>query len=149
MQTTLATLQQYEAQIKAFSAQLTLLEQVMREEGRAQTTLEGLHNTEPGQELLIPLGQGTYLHGKVTETDNALVSLGSDVTQQVSLEEALQRVGQRVKEAEQAMQSYAQSINQMQSQYTALQEKVEQALQESRAKGGGGLPGLPSTGPPG
>jgi len=135
MQQTLATLQQYESQIKAFSAQLNLLEEVTREHVRSQATLEGLKNAKPGQELIMPIGQGTFLFGTVTNTKKAIVSLGSQVSQELSLEEAMERVGNRINEAEKAMQEYAQSINTMQQQYAALNERVERAYMDAKAKG--------------
>lgn len=102
---------------------------------RAKATLEGLRSAETGEELLIPIGQGTFLFGKLTHTDKAMISMGSDVSQEVSLEEALKRVGERFKETEEAMEGYMRSLDQMKSQYAALKEKAEMAIQETRAGG--------------
>lgn len=131
----MATLQQYEAQINAFSSQLSLLEQVAQEHARAQTTIEGLRSAKTGQELLIPIGQGTFIFGKLTNTDKAMISIGSDITQEVKMDEALQRVGDRLKETEEAMEGYMRSLDQMKNQYAALKEQAELAIQEARAQG--------------
>ncbi len=106
-----------------------------REHARAQATLEGLKKAKAGEELLIPIGQGTFIFGKLTDADAAMVSLGSDVTQKVSMKEALERVEERLKETEEAMEGYMKSLNQMKNQYANLKDKAELAIQEARAKG--------------
>lgn len=136
----MATLQQYESQIKAFSSQLNMLEQVVADLARSKDTLVGMKEVKKGQEVLLPVGQYTQVHAKLTRPTKAMVAMGSGVTREMDLEPAIEKVSERLTEAEKTMESYAQSLQQMQQQYQALSEQAEQAVAEARA--GGAMPGM-------
>ena len=60
----LAAYQQYQAQADGIMHQLSLTQMTAEGLERALRAVEALDTAEVGQEILVPIGSGSFIHGK-------------------------------------------------------------------------------------
>jgi len=91
-----------EGRLKEISEQGEMLMRVLIETRGGLTTLKGL-STSSSNEVLIPIGGGTFVNAKVPPSDKLLVTIGADVIVEKQKEDALKDVEERIKEMENAV----------------------------------------------
>lgn len=101
---------QVRQQLAAMEAQREYLLEVAGEARRALLTLEHLATATPGDDVLVPLGAGAYVHARVTDPRKAISSLGSGVHAEVAVADAATRLKARVESIEGAHAALAKDV---------------------------------------
>lgn len=83
-------------QLSGLESQRELLADLMQEAKRSITTLEGVEKGTDGDELLVPVGAGTFLRATLADASRAITTLGSGVHADLPIPEARQRLSARV-----------------------------------------------------
>ena len=124
--------QRFEALQRALQAadrQLGMMEQHLGEFRRAKQSLEGLEGGE--QEVLLPIGGGVFVSAKVDPGKAVLSPVGAEYSVEGTREEAIERIGHRIAEAEAAFQELNARAQELGREY----QEVAMRLQAEGAQG--------------
>lgn len=109
-----------QAQAQLLSQNLELLTLGMNEFSAVKGTLEELKKVEEeNPEILVPIGAGSFLKGKILDKSNAIVSVGAGYAVKKSIDEAIAYLNERIKEYEDAIRKTQESL-----------QKIEHKLQD-------------------
>ena len=96
--------EQLRQQLGALEQQRELIAELMGDARRAFTTLEHIAtDAKDGEEILVPLGAGAFVHAKLAAQGRALASLGAGVHAEVPATDARDRLKARVESLEEAL----------------------------------------------
>lgn len=76
----LAAYQQYQAQAENIMQQLSLTQMTADGLERAQGAVDALDAAEVGQEILVPIGSGSFIHGKLASKEKVVLNVGAGVS---------------------------------------------------------------------
>ncbi|MCX6653382.1 MAG: prefoldin subunit alpha [Methanomassiliicoccales archaeon] len=129
----LATLDLYRAQAETLAEQQQIVQLSLEEYSRAKETLSKWKDAPVDSEILVPVGGNSFVFAKVGSSDKALVGVGSGLTVERPVEEALKTMEARLAEmtdgmkeivdGRMAVESRAQQLTQLvQAEYDRLQK---------------------------
>ena len=84
----LAAYEQYQAQAEGISHQLGLSQIAAQGLESALAAVDALQEAEVGQEILVPIGSGSFIHGKLASKENVILNVGAGVSIEKRSEEA-------------------------------------------------------------
>jgi prefoldin alpha subunit len=94
----LGAMEVYKAQLEGIVEQQQLIQMSVEELSRAKSTLTDFIKSEVGDEMLIPVGSASYVKAKVSDNKNVLIGVGTGITMEKPIEEALALVQKRLQE---------------------------------------------------
>ncbi len=121
----LATLEMYKAQAESLAEQQQIISFSLEEYSRARDTLGKWKDAAEGAEILVPLGGNSFVFAKVADNKKALVGIGSGVTVERSLEEAIKTLETRINELTQASKKLTESLTMLESRSSQLSQLVQ------------------------
>lgn len=98
-------------QMAAMEAQREMVSEVLAETRRSLLTLEKMQDAKPGDEILVPLGAGAFVHATLRSPQIALASLGTGLHAELPVAQAAERLRARAEQLEQASQSLAADLD--------------------------------------
>ena len=99
--------------------------EVLLETRRSLLTLENLDKAKAGDEILVPLGAGAFVHGKLVNPDRALASLGSGIHAELPTAEAALRLRSRVESLEKTSDAIGQDVSRVADEMNRINAIVE------------------------
>ena len=102
--------EQLRQQLGALEAQQEYVGELALEARRALTSVEALEKANEGDEVLLPLGAGAFIHAKLASPRVALTSLGSGVHAELPTGDAVTRLRARVESLDGAQQAVARDL---------------------------------------
>jgi len=84
----LAAYQQYQAQADGIMQQLSLTQLTAEGLERALVAVEALDKAEVGQEILVPIGSGSFVHGSLASKEKVVLNVGAGVSIEKTAAEA-------------------------------------------------------------
>ncbi len=109
-----------QAQAQLLSQNLELLTLGMNEFSAVKDTLEELKKVEEeNPEILVPIGAGSFLKGKIMDKRSAIVSIGAGYAMEKSIDDAIAYLNERIEEYEDAIRKTQESL-----------QKIERKLQD-------------------
>jgi len=106
-----AVLDSQRAQLESLARQEEILQYSLEELLRARETVGNARQTGKGTEALVPVGAGAFLFMNVKDSDKALMSIGSDLVLEESVDKVLEKLDARVKEIEEASKTLSEKIS--------------------------------------
>ncbi len=76
----LAAYQQYQAQADGIMQQLNLTQITADGLERALVAIEALEKGQVGQEILVPIGSGSFIHGSLASKEKVVLNVGAGVS---------------------------------------------------------------------
>ncbi len=133
----LAAYQQYQAQAEAIARQIGLTQITAEGLDRAVAAVDALENAEEGQEMLVPIGSGSFIHGKLASKEKVVLNVGAGVSIEKTAAEA--RESLKARRAEVAEGS--KRLNDVLSKIDQEMQKVQAQLArfEQQAEGSAGV----------
>jgi prefoldin alpha subunit len=113
-------------QLAGLDAQREYVGEVLAETRRSLLTLENLEKAKPGDEILVPLGAGAFVHGALADPARALASLGSGVHAELPTPEAAARLRARAESLEKTSDALAQDAGRIADELARINAIVEQ-----------------------
>ncbi|MFQ5998410.1 MAG: prefoldin subunit alpha [Candidatus Bathyarchaeia archaeon] len=104
-----------EGAISELQARIGLVDQAIREFNVTDTTLMSLKDLKKNDEILVPIGGGSYLKARLSETEKVMASIGGGVTSEKTADDTKSLVESQ--------------LNEFQKVRSALQNQVIQAAQ--------------------
>ncbi|MGB7545878.1 MAG: prefoldin subunit alpha, partial [Methanothrix sp.] len=75
----LAAYQQYQAQADGIMRQLSLTQITAEGLERASTAVDALDRAQVGQEIMVPIGSGSFIHATLASKEKVILNVGAGV----------------------------------------------------------------------
>ena len=121
----LSTLEMYKVQAESLAEQQQIITFSLEEYSRARDTLGKWKDAEKGAELLVPVGGNSFVFAKVANNKKALVGVGSGVTVEKPLDEAITTLETRIKELAEANKKITDSLTMLEVRSSQLSQVVQ------------------------
>ncbi len=98
----------------------------------AKTTISGLTTLQAGEAALVPFGGGGFLRVKLEDTQKIILSVGSDVAVEKTMEEAILLLETRMKEIESRVVETQKAMANIESRLSELLKEAQLYLEERK-----------------
>lgn len=129
----MAALETFKAQLDTLTRQSQILQISLEDTVKAHETLKAIAAAKKGDEVLIPVGGSTMVRAIVSDNPNALVGIGTKLSVDMKVEDAIEYMSAGSKEITEALKKLTETIEEMSSKAQALQLAVQD---EYRARQG-------------
>ena len=109
------TLEAYNQQLENINRQARLLQNTRDDAVRATRTVQALIDAKPGDEILIPVGSSCLITVQVSEKKKAIIGIGSKVSVEKELPDAVEYLENTSKELSEAVQKTIAAMQEIQS----------------------------------
>ena len=136
----LADYEMLRSQAEALQQNLDLINQHIAEFRLTLSTLEEIEKLEDGNEILVPMGSGSFTKAEIKDTGSVILSLGAEVAARKSIDEARKDLQARVEELEKVREEHSSRLGEIMKNLEAIAPVVEQilaAMQQSQLQRGG------------
>lgn len=130
-------LQMMQGSAETLQQRLQFLQAAISDLRVAGASLEALKEGEEGAPILVPTGGGTFVNANLGDLSKVIVSIGADVSIEMSLEEAEENVSGRLEEVEKAGQSVQQQLEQILAQMQIHQDNLNRLNSSLRGEAPG------------
>ncbi|HNT72444.1 MAG TPA: prefoldin subunit alpha, partial [Methanothrix sp.] len=87
--------QQHQAEAEAIVQQLGLFQLSIEGCEKALKAVEAMEAAEDGQDMLVPIGQGSFIHARLASKEKVVVGVGAGVSIEKSAKDAKDALSQR------------------------------------------------------
>ena len=108
------TLEAYNQQLENINRQARLLQNTRDEATRASRTVQALIDAKPGDEILVPIGSSCLITVQVSEKKKAIIGVGSKVSVEKDLPDAVEYLDKTSKELSEAIQKTITAMQEIQ-----------------------------------
>lgn len=98
------------SQLNALEAQREYVQELVAEARRALSALEHLAGAKDGDEVLLPLGGGAFVKGRLVNEGRAIASLGAGIHAELPVADARDRMRARVETLDGASQTLGKDV---------------------------------------
>ncbi len=123
-----------EGSADVLNQRLQLLASSISELRLAQRSLRDLKDIESGNPLLVPVGGGVFMDAQLGDISKVVVGVGADVSVEMDYDEAIEDIGERLQEMEQAQGAVQQQLSQILAQlesHQGMAERLSMDIQNS------------------
>lgn len=113
------------AQLSALDAQRGYVAELLAEARRSLQTLDHLAQATPDEELLIPLGGGAFVHGRLSQPGKVVSAIGSGVHAELAAADARERMGRRVESLEATATALSRDMGRVSDELARINAVVE------------------------
>jgi prefoldin alpha subunit len=125
----MSTLEIFRAQLESINQNQQLVQMSLEELGRAKETLVQFQKASEGDELLVPVGGNSFVFAKVATNAKAIVGIGTGVSVERSMDEAIKTMDDRAAELIDSMKKLTDRRMAIEEQAATLSQVVDQELQ--------------------
>lgn len=114
--------QQYQAQAEALVRQISLAQLTMEGLDRAATAVDAMEKAALGQEMLVPIGAGSFIHATLASSAKVILSVGAGVSIEKDTSQAKEALSARKGEVSEGYRKLNEALS-----------KVDQEMQKIQA----------------
>jgi prefoldin alpha subunit len=107
----------------------------LEELGRARETLNQYQKAVEGDELLVPIGGNSFVFAKVASNAKAIVGIGTGVSVEKPMDDAIKAMDDRAKELMETMKKITDRRMTLEDQANQLSSVVQQEVQALQQRG--------------
>ncbi len=122
---TLAILEYLQLQMELLEKQMENIQNAINDYMLAKKTLEEYAKVGD-EEVLIPVGGGILVYGKLSKEKKVIMNMGSGVSFELSWDEAVKKIDERLKELENAQKSTMETIEAVRNKYAQYLSHAEE-----------------------
>jgi prefoldin alpha subunit len=119
-----------EGSVDALNQRLQFLTVSISELRLAQNSLRDIKGIEPRNPLLVPVGGGVFMDAQLGDISKVVVGIGADVSVEMDYDKAVEEIGERLQEMEQAQGAVQQQLGQILAQLESHQGMAERLSME-------------------
>jgi prefoldin alpha subunit len=131
----MSALEMFRAQLESIAENQQLIQLSLEELGRARETLVQYQKSKQDDELLVPIGGGSYVFAKVADNSKAIVGIGTGTSVEKSLDDAVKTMDERAQELMDTMKKLTDRRMAIEGQANQLSEAVQQEVQAMQQRG--------------
>ena len=128
----LTLIEYYKEQLNALDMQLQISQSALTDYTKAKLTLEHLSKAAKDDDILIPIGGGTFIKGTLSEKDKILTDVGAGVVTEKPLKDALAKVDERIQLMQENRDKLIDIAQKIQKEATELSQKTQELMQQSQ-----------------
>ena len=113
---------------EALQQRINMLNAAIADLTYANMTLSGIEKEKENAELLVPIGGGSYIKVKLSESDKVIIGMGSGISVDKTMPEAKSIVKERLEELEKTMVSAQQQFGQVAERINTGRNRLEKLL---------------------
>jgi prefoldin alpha subunit len=117
--------QQYQAQIDMLMRELSLAQLSLDGLDRAINAAKGLESASEGQEIMVPIGSGSYIHARITSKDKVVLNVGAGVAIEKSPVDAIASLQVRRSDIAEGTKKVSELIARLQEEMGKIQGALE------------------------
>jgi prefoldin alpha subunit len=125
--------QQYQSQADAVMRQISLTQVTAEGLDRALGAVEAMEKAEEGQEMLVPIGSGSFVHAKLASREKVVLNIGAGVSIEKTVADAREALKARkadVAEASKKLSDVLSKIDQEMQKIQAILGEYESQMQQ-------------------
>lgn len=129
----LAAYQQYQAQAESIVRQLNLTQITAQGLDHALIAVDALDKAEVGQEILVPIGSGSFIHGTLASKEKIVLNVGAGVSIEKTATEAREILKVRkneVLEGSKKLNEVLAKIDQEMQRIQAIMQQFEEGAEQ-------------------
>ncbi|PWI49183.1 prefoldin subunit alpha [Candidatus Heimdallarchaeota archaeon B3_Heim] len=107
-----AEIEQLQLSINAIEQQISLINRAMNSVDGSILTQEELEGKKSGDDILIPIGGSNYIRCSVKDPEKVYISLGSGISRQTTIKEAISRNKEQLNSLNSNMKQLREQFNQ-------------------------------------
>ncbi len=111
-------------------ARIGAIDAVIRELTLTKTTLENMEKLEVGDEILVPIGGGSFMRAKLVDREKVVIGVGAGVTVEKTLKEAMDLVDSRVAELGKARSNIERQLTQVLERMEYIRGELQKFLSQ-------------------
>lgn len=128
-------LENAKAQLDGLAKQQQLIQLAVDEHVRARETIKSLTKGAPGDELLIPIGADSYIHARISDSNEAVLGVGSGISLKKTPEDAEKFLDAKIDELSRAFKQVADRAAQTEALIQELNDKVQSQMDALQSAG--------------
>jgi prefoldin alpha subunit len=125
--------QQYQSQADALVRQLSITQLTAEGLDRAARAVEALGSASEGQDMLVPIGSGSFVHARLASTDKVVLNVGAGVSIEKTAADAKETL--KVRQAE--VTEGSKKLSEMLSRIDQEMQKIQAILTKYEQQEGG------------
>jgi prefoldin alpha subunit len=129
MRQAMAAMEAYKAQLEAMNEQGQLLQMSLEDHSRAKDALEAVAGGRPGDEVLMPVGGSSYVYATVSRNDRVLVGVGTGVSMEKPIGDAMATLDARINELMDALKKVGEGRTVVEAKMQQLSQVLQQEYQ--------------------
>lgn len=114
--------QQYQSQADAVMRQISLTQVTAEGLDRALGAVEAMDQAEEGQEMLVPIGSGSFVHAKLASREKVVLNIGAGVS-----------IEKTVADAREALKARKAEVSEASKKLSDVLSKIDQEMQKIQA----------------
>lgn len=114
--------QQYQAQAEAIAQQMSLTQMTLQGLERAIMAVEALASAQEGQEMLVPIGSGSFVYAKLASKERVVLNVGSGVSIEKTASEAGESLKARKAEVAEAGKKLGEMLGKIDQEIAKIQQ---------------------------
>ncbi|MCD5409586.1 MAG: prefoldin subunit alpha [Methanocellales archaeon] len=126
LQDIIAMTKEYQARAGVYQQQLARIDVSLGECESAIKTLEELENKKAGEDLMVPIGAGVYMHATITHVDDVLMELGASISAEMNITETKDALVKRKTQLGETYERLSKSLREIYDEMQKLQMKAAQ-----------------------
>lgn len=132
----MSKLEASKGQMNELLTQQELLHMSLEEHLRARETIKRYHESQVGDEILIPVGANCFLFANISDNKKAVIGLGSDIVVEDKVRYALERLEKKINQMEDAEKKLGERIinldNEVRKHSVDVQSKYEELQKQQQ-----------------
>lgn len=125
----MAVLEAYNAQLEALERQVRLLQASLEDVTRARESLKAIANAKEGDDILVPVGASSFIPAKVTGKKIAIVGIGSRLSVEKDLDEAIAFMETNGNEVSEALRNAINALSEVEKMASDLTMAIQNEYQ--------------------
>ncbi len=121
-------------QMESILTQIQVLEAAINEAESAISVLNSLREAKAGNEILVPIGSGSFIRGELTDRENVIIGIGAGISVERKVNEAKKILEEREKGMKDALEKLRNSSTEMNKKLMEINSRSERIIRE--IKGG-------------
>lgn len=126
----LTVYQQYQAEAEAIVRQLSIFQISVEGCEKALKAVEAMETVEDGQDMLVPIGQDSFIHAKLISKEKVVVGVGAGVSIEKSASEAKESLSKRKAQLSEASGKLNQTLSKIEQEMGKIQSIASQYEQQ-------------------
>jgi prefoldin alpha subunit len=122
----LAAYQQYQAQSEAIAQQLGLTQMTIQGLDRAISAIDALDSAADEQEMLVPIGSGSFVFAKLASKERVVLNVGAGVSIERPAAEARESLKVRKAEVAEASKKLSEMLNKLDGEMAKIQSVISE-----------------------
>ncbi len=134
------TYQQYQAQAEALVRQVSFMQLTVEGLDRALGAVDAMDKAEEGQEMLVPIGSGSFVHALLASREKVVLNVGAGVSIEKTASDAKEALKARKAEVSEGLKKLNEMLSRVDQEMQKIQailDQYETSLQKQGQQGSG------------